>query len=277
MNPAPSLSHQELSRLQYNAARTIQNREKCSWDVAWNRARDRHSAVDFSGKQQPVTNRESRPDVALRQLGAIAAGIRNRLQCTHVEAGRLAHSQRPDLVAALKGEHSAGRIENRATPSESFAMPADDCYHIIPKGEFPYIQASGPTLIQVLDDVALDSILNSFTEDSRLPNFPGILIDQDHFSYDRSMSSEAFGWIKSLEKRPDGLWGRIAWTDSGDAAVANGRYLFLSPVFDSGDLQKLGGGRVRPLRLETAAVTNTPNLKTLTPLTSAIANRQGTK
>jgi hypothetical protein len=66
-----------------------------------------------------------------------------------------------------------------------------------------------------------------------------------------------------------GLWARIRWSDVGEEAVKGGRYRFLSPVWSRGDCVDLGNGRVRPVRLLNAAVTNDPNLKGMRPLSNS--------
>jgi phage I-like protein len=65
-----------------------------------------------------------------------------------------------------------------------------------------------------------------------------------------------------------GLWAKIRWSDVGEEAVKGGRYRFLSPVWARSDCVDLGNGRVRPVRLLNAAVTNDPNLKGLRPLSN---------
>ncbi len=162
--------------------------------------------------------------------------------------------------------------------NRNFELPADGWFHIAPIGEFPHRKAG---LVQVLDEEACRSIVTDFTNRSRKPDFPGVLIDYDHFSLDSARPSEAAGWITALEYRPpdagdasianSGLWARIRWTDSGEQAVRGGRYRFLSPVWDRADCSEAGApDRVRPLRLTNAAVTNDPNLGGLRPL----SNRQ---
>jgi hypothetical protein len=124
---------------------------------------------------------------------------------------------------------------------------------------------SGKT--QVLDDVALDTIVESFREDSRQPNFPGLLVDFEHFSHDSDKSSEAAGWITGLRREGDRLLAEVDWTEAGEAALRSGRYRLLSPVFTN--LQELGGNRVRPLRLDGIGLTNQPGIRGL----PALANR----
>ena len=121
------------------------------------------------------------------------------------------------------------------------------------------------------------------------------MIDFDHFSYDPGRSSEAAGWLQALERRADGLWGRIKWSDKGEEAVTNGRYRFVSPTWlredcevvsvptesPSGDSPRRSPDgnpddsnpkqALRPLRLDSLALTNSPNLRGMAR--SAIAHK----
>ncbi|HMP76566.1 MAG TPA: phage protease [Kiritimatiellia bacterium] len=150
-----------------------------------------------------------------------------------------------------------------ATP---FNMPEDGWYHISAVGEFPH----NPTgLVQVIDPDSLDAIVGRFSEAAAAPNFPGILIDFDHSSLDQDKPTEAAGWIVGLDKRPDGLWAQIRWSDRGDEAVRGGRYRFISPVWHRDECVDLGEKRVRPTRLINCAVTNDPNIPGLVPLSNS--------
>jgi len=154
-------------------------------------------------------------------------------------------------------------------------------YHLIPTGEYPGIleDAAGKRtrVIQVCDTIALNAIVNRFNLEASQPNFSGILIDQEHFSYNADKSTEAFGWIKELQHRGidadrtapgTGIWARIEWTDAGTPAVSTGRYRFISPVWQPGDCETLAGNRLRPLRLDTAGLTNKPNMRGMVPLSN---------
>jgi phage I-like protein len=143
-------------------------------------------------------------------------------------------------------------------------LPADHWYQLVPRGEYPHKEKNQAgkttTRVQVLDDRALDALANSFR--------PKLLIDQEHWSYDLDRSSEAFGWVVEVQKRDDGLWGHVEWTDLGEAAVKNKRYRFMSPVWLPRDIEFLGKERLRPLRLDSAGLTNTPNLRGMVPLSN---------
>ncbi len=175
---------------------------------------------------------------------------------------------------------------------EGFAVPADGWYQLAPLGEFAHAQAG---LTQVIDAEACAAMCRRFEEEAQCAHFAGVLIDFDHDSLDAGKRSEAAGWIVALRTRDegsgvgvqgsgvdgsrqdakdakgDGLWAKIRWSDVGEAAVKGGRYRYLSPVWNRGDCEELGDGRVRPRRLLNAAVTNDPNLKGMRPLSNSAA------
>lgn len=151
---------------------------------------------------------------------------------------------------------------------KDFALPTDGFYHIVPLGEFVHKPTN---LVQVIDGDACEAIVNRFNDEASGSNFPGLLVDYDHFSQDTDKPSEAAGWITVLENREDGIWAQIRWSDKGQEAVAGGRYRLVSPVWKRGDCDTLDNGRVRPLRLDSVALTNDPNLKGLVPLSNRVS------
>lgn len=161
---------------------------------------------------------------------------------------------------------------NRASDG-SFKLPEDGWFHLVPKGVFPIVNPD-PTpgepkvLKQVVDDRALQLMANRFEIESKAKNFPGLLVDFDHFSYDTDKSSEAAGWVGVLQNRADGLWGQVKWTPKGEEALKGGAYRFISPVWGKRDAEKLKNSEFRPTRLETLGLTNQPNLRGMTPLSN---------
>lgn len=147
-----------------------------------------------------------------------------------------------------------------------------DWIHIVPKGEVPNAEAG---IVQVLDDAALDSILQNLRADAdRLgPRWPGLYGGREHFIYNDEQDSVALAWFKTFEKRADGIWAhRDGLTDLGREAVENGRYKFTSFVAQQHDTQPLGGDRHRILKLDTVGFTNQANGKhLLTPITNRAA------
>lgn len=149
------------------------------------------------------------------------------------------------------------------------AATADGWIHIVPKGELPNREAG---IVQVLDDVALDSILAGIAADQqRLGNkWPGVYAGREHFIYNDDQDSAALAWFKNFEKRADGIWAKDdGLTDIGQTEIKNGRYKFTSFVADRKDVQKLAGNKVRILKIDTVGFTNQANGKELlTPITN---------
>ncbi|WP_440411133.1 phage protease [Neorhizobium petrolearium] len=83
-----------------------------------------------------------------------------------------------------------------------------------------------------------------------------ILVDYEHQSLNAEKNGKpapAAGWIKEVQARADGLYGRVEWTANASAAIAAKEYRYLSPVyFHTKD------GKI--LALQNVALTNSPNL-----------------
>ena len=151
---------------------------------------------------------------------------------------------------------------------EKFQHPADYMYQVQRFGRFPNVSAG---VIQIIDKKAGDSIVPRFNAAAANPNFPGMLIDHEHFKHDLSKETTAYGWLMKLENRDDGIYGQIRWTGTGKAAVDNGDYRFFSTEFDAKDCQILNDGQpreIRPLRLDGLTLTNAPNTPGGRPITN---------
>jgi phage I-like protein len=154
----------------------------------------------------------------------------------------------------------------------SFQPAPDGWFHIAPHGTFPHPNGA----LQVIDAEACDAMLGTFNEEARQPNFPGLLVDFDHFSHDPAQPTTAAGWIGGLDHRDDGLYAQIRWSDLGHQALTGGRYRLASPVWNRADCDQWTApapdGRdtvhLRPRRLDRLALTNDPNLPGLAPLSN---------
>ena len=61
-----------------------------------------------------------------------------------------------------------------------------------------------------------------------------IPVDYDHqimYAKDNGQPAPAAGWIKDFSTRPDGLWGRVEWTERAAAHLKNREFRYLSPSF----------------------------------------------
>lgn len=136
----------------------------------------------------------------------------------------------------------------------------DDWVQLAPFGRWPHtaFRESGEPMkvIQVVDSGTMQALIaNSSTKGMQL-------VDYDHLSDDQTQSTEAAGWIDGLTLRHDGLYGHIRWTDTGRAAIENGRYRFISPVWNYAVGDEAGDGSVEvyPTQLIEAGLTNKPNI-----------------
>jgi hypothetical protein len=148
------------------------------------------------------------------------------------------------------------------------AAPADGWFQIEVSGE----HAVGDGRRQVIDEAALQAIVNRFREESAKEGFAGLLVDADHLSHDLTRDTAALAWLKDLDIRNGQLHGLLDLTDLGEAAVKGRRYKWFSTEYAAADLEPLGDGRVRPTRLSGLAFTNRPNNRGAKP----ISNRDGT-
>lgn len=150
-------------------------------------------------------------------------------------------------------------------------VPSDGWYQIEVTGTHP----AGKTRKQVIDAIALESIVNRFAAEKveAGENFAGLLVDKDHLSHDLDNSTEALAWAQELEVRDGQLHARLDLTDLGETAIRNKRFKFFSTEYDPEDCQNIGTGSVRPMRLSGLAFTNRPNNRGGKP----ISNREQTE
>lgn len=159
--------------------------------------------------------------------------------------------------------------------NREFQHPTDGWYQIEVPGEHLNAEKG---VMQVIDDKAVTSIVNRFNQEAdgyeakHGTEWPGMLIDHEHFKHDPDKETIAYGWLMRLENRNGKPFGQIRWTNTGKPAIDGGDYRFFSSEYDPKDLQVLNRGakpmRVRPLRLDGLTLTNDPNNKGGAPITN---------
>ncbi len=86
-----------------------------------------------------------------------------------------------------------------------------------------------------------------------------LVIDYEHQTL-QGKRAPAAGWIKVLEAREDGLWGRVEWTAQAKEYLQEREYRYFSPVL------RLDPDTRKPTVLLQVALTNVPAIKGLPPL-----------
>lgn len=156
-----------------------------------------------------------------------------------------------------------------------FKIPPDGWIQLVPVGrvkaplQVPNSEEEVEVL-QVVDRADAESLAAKFRDQAAAPNFPGVLVDFDHFSHDKDKSTRAAAWIEEAEARDDGLWGRVRFSATGKASVEGGDYRLFSPVLGYEPRAYKPGEEVRPQILLRGALTNDPRFKGMIPL----SNRQ---
>lgn len=99
---------------------------------------------------------------------------------------------------------------------------------------------------------------SSFASSAKLP------IDENHaldLAAPKGLPAPARGWITEMQAREDGIWGKVEWTEAGQALLKDRAYNGISPVIT---LQKPKGREI--LAIPRASLVNRPNLQGMTAL-----------
>lgn len=189
----------------------------------------------------------------------------------------------PKIGLALANTASHSRFESDPVKndptqlvglSNAFELLQDDWIQLSPLGDFPHLAG-----IQRIDKKATDAMANSFNSFfAKLgrrftgvpfyighPDVPGIANEYP--------DKKAYGWVEKLESRVDGLYGKVKWSDPGQALLANAHYKFFSPYWDAAEVGFEKGRKVfSPQTLLSVGLTNSPNIPVL-----PLANEEPTK
>ncbi|WP_153769235.1 phage protease [Labrenzia sp. CE80] len=130
-------------------------------------------------------------------------------------------------------------------------MTSGSWIKLIPAGTFQARDGRGP--FDAGDQTAMQAII------ARTKAYLGgteMMIDYDHQSVFGAIpgvggTAKAAGWVKDLEVRVDGIYGRVEWTAAARAAIEATEYRYISPLFTRDK-----AGKVAALR--NAALLNMP-------------------
>lgn len=87
-------------------------------------------------------------------------------------------------------------------------------------------------------------------------------VDVNHATYlaaPKGERADAVGWVREMQSRPDGVWGRVEWTPEGQRLVGEKAYRRISPVI-------VHDAAKRILKIANVSLVNRPNLRGLAAL-----------
>ena len=120
----------------------------------------------------------------------------------------------------------------------------------------------------VFDEDRVKKIVEQFREAAKTKDWPGILVDREHFSCDYAKPSDAMAWAKDIRQDADGsIWTRWEFTEPGRRLWDGKVLVSRSPLFTC----VRAGRDYRPVALKSIAMTNTPHVTELSTLAAARA------
>lgn len=140
-----------------------------------------------------------------------------------------------------------------------------------PYGRYPVggtVKGAAKDAEFVFDEAAAKAIMEAFRASAEDPEWPGILVDEEHFSLDHEKSSAALAWAKEIRQEADGsIWTRWDFTPKGRELWQSRTLVNRSPAFAC----TKDGKDYRPCALMSIGMTNAPHFKGLSTLAAARA------
>lgn len=155
---------------------------------------------------------------------------------------------------SLHGQSAGGSLALCA----AMALPAategkaPEWIHLLPAGEIRTHDGRGPYTVKDADAVIAASLQSD----------RGMVLDENHstdLAAPKGEPAPARGWIVALEKRHDGIWGKVEWNATGLQLMAEKAYRHISPV-----IEHTKAGVI--VAIARASLINKPNLRGLTAL-----------
>jgi phage I-like protein len=134
-----------------------------------------------------------------------------------------------------------------------------------PIGDYPHAKG-----VQRVDREAIEQLVLNFNSVlSRLGRFfvgvPFYVGHPDVPGLENSFPDRrAYGWVKELIARTDGLYANVSWSKAGKELIEEGHYRFVSPFWSATRVGAHGNEPIyRPEKLISVGLTNNPNLPVL--------------
>lgn len=140
-----------------------------------------------------------------------------------------------------------------------------------PYGRYPVggtIKGAAADAEFIFDKVVAKAVMDAFRAAAKNPEWPGILVDEEHYSLDPAKSSAALAWAKDIRQEKDGsIWTRWEFTPKGRELWESKTLVNRSPAFACARV----GNEYRATALLSIGMTNTPHFGELSTLAAARA------
>ncbi|WP_374653112.1 phage protease [Dongia sp.] len=163
----------------------------------------------------------------------------------------------------LRRNIAAHSTELPATGASGTGLP--DWVHLLPLGTFHGRDGRGPYTLR--DAAHASEVIAATRKYQGGADIPGDFDHQILFAAQNGQPAPASGWIKEMDVRADGLWGRVEWSASGSERLGRKEYRYLSPVFNH---DKAGV----VTRIRAFALTNMPNLELTALASQSLSDRE---
>ena len=204
---------------------------------------------------------------AVRAIIAAASGAhRATPQSDIVKAGQRILTE----ISSRKGR-SAREIKNGVFALSEIILSGGnseipDWIYIMPFGKYKHPAGE----FEITQEIA-SKIIKNFENDAR-----DIPVDYEHQTINTENNGQpapAMGWIKEMELRDDGIWGRVEWTGDGKEFIAKREYRYTSPVYvphyrDAKTGEDIGA------KITSVALTNTPFFPDQVPIVNKETQNQ---
>jgi len=215
------------------------------------------------GKHLPVTGEDGRPDHHL--MGAAWAALHGGYRGNKYEG--------PDKEKAIAELTRMYKSEGMTLPNEkpqlmfanvSAAIDDQGWVQLAPYGDFANVDSSGRRVIQRFTKQDAETIVNEFNSllnvPQRLLGLPWYLGHPDHPRFRATHTdSKAYGRIKKLEARDDGLYGNVKFGAAGKALLDDEAFHGHSVNWKAMPNGKENGIQIfHPVSLKSVGFTNDP-------------------
>ena len=174
----------------------------------------------------------------------------------------------------------AGTLPAACTAHEDGGAGAPRWFQTFPPyGRYPVggtIKGAAKDAVFVFDEAAARAVIEDFRQQAARPDWPGVLVDREHFSADADKTSDAMAWARDIRQDSDGsIWTRWDFTPEGERLWRDRVLVSRSPLFlSSPDASRR---EYRPVALRSIGMTNAPHFRELSTLAAAREAAEVTK